>query len=206
MKIRLISIMAVAAIAATAGQPIERLELLDGEVLENARIKRADDDGATIFHAGGIVTIAWTNMPQSVVESNEVARAYIDRIERAAREERAEELRQIEKEREQKMRRKEKERELRARRNDPERQEKIKGLFSFWDGSCYRLKKLVKETMHDPKSFSHVKTVYRDAGSDVITVTMTFRGNNMLGGKVVNTVSALVDIYGDGIAIIGNEL
>jgi hypothetical protein len=83
MKTRLIIIMAVAAIAATAGQPIERLELLDGEVLENAQIRRAGDEGVTVFHAGGIATVAWTNMPKKVIEENDLESEYRDAQQKA---------------------------------------------------------------------------------------------------------------------------
>jgi len=69
--------LAAAALAAAAAEPIERLELNDGSVLEQARIKRAGGEGVTVFHSGGVATVAWTNIPHFVIESNEVARTYI---------------------------------------------------------------------------------------------------------------------------------
>ncbi len=71
------------------------------------------------------------------------------------------------------------------------RDEKIKDQFSQWDGSHIKLVKRVKSTMHDPDSFEHVRTTYRDNGT-LLAVTMEFRGKNAFGGKILQTVHASV--------------
>lgn len=39
-------------------------------------------------------------------------------------------------------------------------EEWVQGQFSFWDGSHYELKDLIKDAINDEKSFSHIKTEY----------------------------------------------
>jgi len=86
MKTRLMMIMAVAAIAATAGQPIERLELLDGEVLENARIRKIEDGKATIFHNAGVASIDPALLPSGKRYSGPIRHALAkDRVARRRR-------------------------------------------------------------------------------------------------------------------------
>lgn len=81
------------------------------------------------------------------------------------------------------------------------RQEKIEKHFSSWDGSHYGLTKEIKKSMHDPKSYDHVKTTYRDNG-DHLVVTTVFRGKNLFGGVIQNSVTAKVDLNGNVIEII----
>ncbi len=81
------------------------------------------------------------------------------------------------------------------------RRERIEKSFSVWDGSHRRLTKVIKESMNDPKSYEHVKTVYWDKG-DHLLVNTTFRGKNALGGVVVNWVEAKVDLNGNVTEII----
>lgn len=64
---------------------------------------------------------------------------------------------------------------------------------SGWDGSNRELVRIVKENMNDPDSFEHVETLYR-LYKDYAVVIMKFRGNNTFGGKVLNSVTAKVNI------------
>lgn len=67
MKTRhIVTALALAAAAASAAD----LELLDGTILENARIRRAAEEGVTVFHASGVATVAWTNMPPEAARGN----------------------------------------------------------------------------------------------------------------------------------------
>ena len=63
---------------------------------------------------------------------------------------------------------------------------------SSWDGSCRPVVKAVKETMHDPNSFEHVKSeVFSVTGEKgMFIVEMTFRGKNAFNATVTNKVSA----------------
>ena len=81
-----------------------------------------------------------------------------------------------------------------------ERQQKIQMMFSAWDGSHSGLKRLVKSNMNDPSSFDHVETNYSDKGSYIL-VQMRFRGNNSFGAKVLNIVTAKVDLDGNILSI-----
>ena len=38
----------------------------------------------------------------------------------------------------------------------------VNSLFSFWNGSCKDLNKLIENQMNNPRSFDHVETVYVD--------------------------------------------
>jgi len=84
------------------------------------------------------------------------------------------------------------------------RQEIIEKQFSVWNGSHRGLTKLIKESMNDPKSYQHVETRYGDKGDYLIVVT-TFRGKNVFGGVVKNSVTAKVDLNGNVISIISQE-
>lgn len=70
-----------------------------------------------------------------------------------------------------------------------ERKEEISRCFSSWDGSHRKLTDAVRDAMHDPKSFEHVETRYRDGG-DRLFLSMTFRGKNKFGAMVKNLVTA----------------
>ena len=85
---------------------------------------------------------------------------------------------------------------------DPEkvRKETIERQFSAWDGSHRNLVRVVKEAMHDPDSFDHIKTVYWDRG-DKLVVKMDFRGKNTFGALVKNTVTAETDLEGNILSI-----
>lgn len=77
----------------------------------------------------------------------------------------------------------------------------FKKQFNFWDGSCYKLVDYVKENMNDADSFEHVKTYYIDK-KDHLIVTMKYRGNNVLGAKVLNFIRAKVDYTTDTMTIL----
>jgi|GEM_PF-2803405 len=86
-------------------------------------------------------------------------------------------------------------------KEDAERKNTIQKQFSAWDGSHIKLTRVIKDSMHDPDSYEHVKTTYVDK-SDHLIVTTTFRGTNAFGGKISNTVSAKVSVQGDVIEIL----
>lgn len=81
------------------------------------------------------------------------------------------------------------------------RQDRIEAQFSAWDGSHRNLTEVIKDTMNDPNSFEHDKTLYWDKG-DYLLVQTTFRGKNVFGGVVKNTVTAKVDLDGKVLEII----
>jgi len=81
------------------------------------------------------------------------------------------------------------------------REERIQKGFSRWDGSHRALTREIKNSMHDPSSYQHVETVFRDDGEHLIVRT-TYRGKNVFGGVVTNRVTAKVDLNGNVIDII----
>ena len=85
------------------------------------------------------------------------------------------------------------------------RQKQIENSFSVWDGSHRNLERHIKKTMHNPDSYKHESTVYRDMG-EYLVVTTTFRGANAFGGIVMNSVTAKVGINGSVLEIIGQGL
>lgn len=80
------------------------------------------------------------------------------------------------------------------------RKDLVSSQFSTWDGSHPALTKLIKESMHNPESYEHVKTFYWDDG-DHITVKTTYRGTNLFNAVVTNWVKAKVDTNGNVIEI-----
>lgn len=82
-----------------------------------------------------------------------------------------------------------------------ERQKRIDSLFSAWDGSLYDLERVIKDSMNDPDSYDHDKTVYWDMGSYLVVKT-TFRGKNAFGGMVKNYIKAKVSLDGKVLQII----
>lgn len=85
-----------------------------------------------------------------------------------------------------------------------QRQEMVEEAFSLWDGSHIALTQFIKDNMNDPRSYEHVETRYRDDG-DHITVQVKFRGNNMFGAKVLNTIIARCSPDGEVLEIISQE-
>ena len=80
------------------------------------------------------------------------------------------------------------------------RKEKLQEHFSLWDGSHNGLTAYIKKTMNDPNSYKHVETFYGDY-SDYLIVKTTFRGKNVFGGVVTNTITAKVDLNGNVIEV-----
>lgn len=83
----------------------------------------------------------------------------------------------------------------------------FQGNFSVWDGSYRPLEKLIKSSMNDDSSYKHVSTAYslilnKDPHAIVKT---TFRGANVYGGLVKQTVGARVDLRtGEVVSILDN--
>ncbi|MFY0650747.1 MAG: hypothetical protein JXQ96_01875 [Cyclobacteriaceae bacterium] len=75
---------------------------------------------------------------------------------------------------------------------DKIRKAKIKDQFG-WGGRHNMLSYEIKDNMHDPGSFEHVETTYRDKGNHLL-VSMKFRGSNAFGALVLNQVTARVGI------------
>ena len=83
------------------------------------------------------------------------------------------------------------------------RDQQIAKNFSTWDGSLPALTALIKETMNDPDSYKHVKTIYWDK-DDYLIVKTTFRGKNGFGGVVTNSLIAKADLNGNVIEILSS--
>jgi hypothetical protein len=77
-----------------------------------------------------------------------------------------------------------------------ERQKKIEAQFSGWSGAHYTFERMIKDSMNDPDSYSHVETKYIDKGT-FIRVFCTFRGKNGFGGMVKNTKVADFSLDGN---------
>ena len=75
-----------------------------------------------------------------------------------------------------------------------QRAEKVKDLFSPWDGSSFALVRATKNAMNDPKSFEHVETTHVVRNDGKIEVFMRFRGKNAFGGVVLQTVVGVINI------------
>lgn len=82
------------------------------------------------------------------------------------------------------------------------RDQRVKELFSVWDGSCRMLVESVKEDMKNPKSFEHVETKMFDLTKpndpngkirEAILVIMEYRGTNSFGGIVTENAIGLID-------------
>lgn len=58
---------------------------------------------------------------------------------------------------------------------------------SAWDGSVSSVERVVKASMHDPSSYSHVSTTVPVAEGDYWTVVSSFRGKNAFGALVINS-------------------
>jgi len=84
------------------------------------------------------------------------------------------------------------------------RKKKIESQFSSWDGSHHNLERVVKESMNDPDSYEHIKTIYWDRGNYLIVKT-TFRGKNAFGGIVKNSVTAKVSLDGQVLQILSEN-
>lgn len=77
--------------------------------------------------------------------------------------------------------------------------------FSPWDGSHRKLEKFIKSLMNDEASYDHIKTTYRLVLNENprAIVTTTFKGRNVFGGMIKQSITAAVDIEtGDILEII----
>lgn len=81
------------------------------------------------------------------------------------------------------------------------RADKLKIMFSPYDGSHRGLEKFIKSNMHDPDSFEHVETRSSDEGSYIL-VYMKYRGKNAFGGLVLNEMTAKSDLDGNIIEVV----
>lgn len=77
-----------------------------------------------------------------------------------------------------------------------QRAQQIESQFSAWDGAHHHLERLVKANLKDPDSYQHIKTTYRDSGSDAILVEMHYRAKNSFGGYVVDRAVAIYTLAG----------
>jgi hypothetical protein len=82
-----------------------------------------------------------------------------------------------------------------------QREKMIEAQFSAWDGSHIKLTEIIKKSMNDPKSYEHVETLYWGM-EDHLIISTTFRGKNVFGGTVSNTVKAKVSLDGESIEIL----
>ena len=76
-----------------------------------------------------------------------------------------------------------------------QRRELIERQFG-WKGQHRNLEDAIKESMNDPDSYEHVKTVWNDKGSYILIQT-TIRGTNAFGAKIIKTYTAKADINGN---------
>jgi hypothetical protein len=72
----------------------------------------------------------------------------------------------------------------------------IESQFSSWDGSHTELVKMVKEHMHDPKSFEHVSTTFEKQTDGGLLVCMDYRGKNGFGATMLNNICAKYSVSG----------
>ena len=84
--------------------------------------------------------------------------------------------------------------------------EQLQSQFSAWDGTHKNTTIFVKERLHNPKSFEHVKTTFitnEEKGFRIIN--MTYRGTNVYNAIVTNTIRVKVDLDGNVIGVITNK-
>lgn len=81
-----------------------------------------------------------------------------------------------------------------------EREEVILRQFSLWDGSNRHLERYIKNNMNDPDCYEHIATNYIDK-NEYILVNTKIRGCNTFGAKIVQTISANIDLQGNIISI-----
>lgn len=94
---------------------------------------------------------------------------------------------------------KKKQREIERLKTKPKKKTKneiIQSHLNGWSGGHYKLTRIIKKQLNDPKSYKHVETRYF-AYDDHYIVAQTFRAKNSFGGYVRNTVKAKIDYNGD---------
>lgn len=85
------------------------------------------------------------------------------------------------------------------------REDQIEKYFDAWDGSHINLTKIIKDSLNDPESYQHDKTLYFDR-SDHLIVETTFRTKNKYGGMSTYQIKAKTDLVGNVLQIISNKL
>ncbi|MBA5246567.1 hypothetical protein H1R16_10235 [Marnyiella aurantia] len=68
------------------------------------------------------------------------------------------------------------------------------------DNSNPKLERAVKKVMNDDKSFEHVSTKYSFTKNEVIA-TMTYRGSNAFGAKVIEQITGTFDYDGNLVSV-----
>ena len=91
-----------------------------------------------------------------------------------------------------------------AEKREIERKEKIQSQFHFWDGRHINLAEKIKESLHSPDSFKHVKTTYRDAGDHLIVSTW-YKASNLYGVILEGYVMAKINLEGEIMEILMEE-
>lgn len=81
------------------------------------------------------------------------------------------------------------------------RQERIENQFSSWDGSHFKLTRRIKKSMHNPKSYKHVKTAWVEH-RDYINVVTQYQGENLFGVTVTNSIIERVNLNGEILEIV----
>ena len=87
-----------------------------------------------------------------------------------------------------------------------EKYEQLHSQFSAWHGGHKKTTAYIKNRMHNPKSFEHVRTLHstnQEEGYRIIT--MTYRGTNIYNAVVTNTVQVKVDLNGNVMGVISNQ-
>lgn len=82
-----------------------------------------------------------------------------------------------------------------------EKKAKIESQFSSWNGAHKKVEALIKDSMHNPDSYKHVETRYKDMGTYLLIFT-AFRGTNAFGGIIKNEMVVKVDYDGEVIEIV----
>ena len=73
----------------------------------------------------------------------------------------------------------------------------LREQFSSWDRSHKKTEAFIKQHMHDPKSYDHVKTSYiiqKEDPQPHMIVSTTYRGSNAFGAVVMSDLKVKVDL------------
>lgn len=84
--------------------------------------------------------------------------------------------------------------------NKNKRNEMIARQFSLWNGANRSLQNYIKENMNDPDCYDHISTNYSDKG-DYILVQTKIRGCNTFGAKIIQVITAEIDLNGKILSI-----
>lgn len=76
----------------------------------------------------------------------------------------------------------------------------------FIGGKHWKSVEYVKNRMHNPKSFKHVRTTWTNRESQGFRIiNMTYRGTNLYNAIVTNTIHVKVDLNGNVAGVIPND-